>query len=151
MRDRAIPHEKNHRSRTYLIAAEDPDEDALPVVKAFVSLAIHVMDIEHVSARGMRKRLHGMYYPSAGPIRPVPCYLIGQLGKDDRHVDDITGDELISIAVDLIGGAQATVGGRFIKIDCEAIPGLVDLYERNGFRAVQNDVSSGLLEMVLFF
>jgi hypothetical protein len=81
----------------------------------------------------------------------VPCYLIGQLGKDDRHVDDITGDELISIAVELIGSAQATVGGRFIKVDCEDVPGLISLYDRNGFRTVQKEVSSGLLEMVLFF
>ncbi len=123
----------------------------LPVILAFFSLAIHTMDIDQVSSNTMKKKLHGMYYPSAGPIRPVPCYLIGQLGKDDRHVDDVTGDELISIAIDLIGSAQATVGGRFIKVDCEDAAGLVNLYERNCFRNVQNEVSSGLLEMVLFF
>jgi hypothetical protein len=73
LRERALPHEKNHRSRTYLIVAENTANDDLPVILAYFSLAIHTMDIDQVSSNTLRKKLHGMYFPLLGPSALCPA------------------------------------------------------------------------------
>ncbi len=151
LRRRAIPHEKSFKSRTYLLVDVASMSSGRPTILAFFSLAIHIMNVPDPISNSLHKRLHGLYFSKDVKLRALPCYLIGQLGKDDRYPERTTGDELLKKACQTVLGAQHAVGGRFIKIDCEDIPALVDLYQRNGFRAVQNDVSSGLLEMVLFF
>jgi len=150
LRRRAIPHEKALKSRTYLVteAGSIPEQ---PTILAYFSLAIHLMEVQGSVSKTLQKRLHGLYFPNNTRPRPLPCFIIGQIGKDARHSDRTTGSELLDMARRALLMANDIVGGRFIKIDCEDIPALVDLYQRNGFRAVQNDVSTGLLEMVLFF
>jgi predicted GNAT family N-acyltransferase len=150
LREKAINHEKSHKSRTYLLVDGYGHSDSSVV--AFISLAIHTMDIRNVSSATLKKRLHGLYYPPANnDCKPVPCYLIGQVAKDDSHTSRINGDELISMAIGLINFSQSRVGGRFIKLDCQDEPRLLELYERHGFRRVQRAEESGLVEMVRFF
>jgi hypothetical protein len=150
LRQRAITHEKSHKSRTYLIVDRYGCTDSS--VTAYFSLAIHTMDIRNVTSNTLKKKLHGLYYPPADNVcRPIPCYLIGQLAKDDSHATSMNGDELISMAIGLINLAQSQVGGRFIKLDCCDEPRLIELYERHGFGRVQREEGSGLVEMVRFF
>lgn len=150
LREKAITHEKSHMSRTYLAIDRYGCSDSSVI--AYISLAVHTMDIENISSSTMKKKLHGLYYPPANKeYKPIPCYLIGQLAKDDLHVGSMNGDELIYIALGLIDVAQSVVGGRFIKLDCMDEPRLIELYERHGFRRVQRAEESGLVEMVRFF
>ncbi len=151
LRDRAIPYEKNNKSRTYLVIDDQPSDEGRRLLLAFFTLAIHAIDINDVTSNSMRGRLHGLYLPSDGRIRPVPCYLIGQIGKDDRYSAEVTGDELILLAISIINSAHRNLGGRFIKIDCEDAPNLIALYNRNDFREVQKEDANRLVEMVRFF
>lgn len=61
--------------------------------------------------------------------------LIGQFGKNfyDGYNKLITGDELLKIACDTVKEAQRIVGGKFVYLECEDIPKLVDFYTGNGF------------------
>ena len=150
LREKAITHEKSHKSRTYLFVDGYGHRDSSVV--AYISLAIHTMDIRNISSATLKKKLHGIYYPPASnDCKPVPCYLIGQLAKNDSHARSMNGDELITTAIRLISLAQSQVGGRFIKLDCQDEPRLLELYERHGFRRVQRAEESGLVEMVRFF
>lgn len=62
-----------------------------------------------ISARkeldGYRGKIHGI------PIRAVPCYLIGQLAKNDiANHDMIVGSDILYAALDVIKIAHGAVG-----------------------------------------
>ena len=65
----------------------------------------------------------------------VSLPLIGQLGKnyDNGYNKLISGDILLKLACDKIREAQRVLGGRFVFIECEDKPELIEFYESNGF------------------
>jgi hypothetical protein len=63
----------------------------------------------------------------------VNSYLLGQLGKNNKYKDLISGDELLKLACDKISEVQQIVGGRLVYIECGDIPKLKRFYLENGF------------------
>lgn len=65
----------------------------------------------------------------------IPAPLIAQLGKNYRDGIDtlITGDELLSFAVEKVATIQQAVGGKVVYLECEDQPRLLEFYRRNGF------------------
>lgn len=61
--------------------------------------------------------------------------LIAQLGKNYAQGLDklITGDELLKIACDKVARIQFDLGGKFVYLECEDKPKLIDFYTSNGF------------------
>ncbi|MBS4869334.1 MAG: N-acetyltransferase [Eubacterium sp.] len=61
--------------------------------------------------------------------------LIGQLSKNFAGGNDslITGQELLTLALNKIKSVQNEIGGKFTYLECEDKPKLIDFYERNGF------------------
>ncbi len=92
-----------------------------------------------------------MFYTPANASHNVPCFLIGQLGKDDRSCEEIEGKDIIRYAFDALNIAHVKVGGRFIKVDCENSEGLIRFYRENGFVPIQNESGSDMVEMVMFY
>lgn len=64
-------------------------------------------------------------------------YLIAQLGKNFRIAKEsqISGADLLNIAINTIQLAQNIVGGTIVFLECENHKKLLDFYELNGFRA----------------
>lgn len=60
--------------------------------------------------------------------------MIGQLGKNYKYKELITGDELLTMAVDMLRHVQSLVGGKFIYLECENNEKLIGFYIRNGFK-----------------
>ena len=63
----------------------------------------------------------------------ISASLIGQLGKNDKYQDLISGDVLLKYACDTVQEAQSIIGGRFVYLECEDKPRLVEFYKSNGF------------------
>ena len=65
----------------------------------------------------------------------VNAPLIGQLGKNfnNNYNELITGDELLKIACNQVKLIQRVVGGKFVYLECENHPRLIEFYETNGF------------------
>lgn len=63
----------------------------------------------------------------------IPAPLIGQIGKNAKYPDLISGDELLRLACDKIKQVQVDVGGKFVYLECENTPKLLEFYQRNGF------------------
>lgn len=63
----------------------------------------------------------------------VTAPLIGQLGKNYNFKDLITGDILLEYACDTVREVQSLTGGKFVYLECEDKPFLIDFYTRNGF------------------
>lgn len=61
--------------------------------------------------------------------------LIGQLSKNFADGNDslITGQELLTLALNKIKSVQNEIGGKFTYLECEDNPKIIDFYERNGF------------------
>jgi len=64
----------------------------------------------------------------------IAALLIGQLGKNYKYKELITGDELLTMAVDMLRHVQSLVGGKFIYLECENNEKLIGFYIRNGFK-----------------
>jgi len=92
-----------------------------------------------------------MFYSPIVASHHVPCFLIGQLGKDDRSCEEIEGMDIVGYAFDALNLAHEKIGGRFIKVDCEDSEGLIRFYRENGFVPIQKDQRSGMVEMVMFY
>jgi hypothetical protein len=150
LRSKAVAHEKSSKSRTFLIVDGDSDRNGSYGILAYFSLAIHIMTISNDVSTSLKKKLI-MYYEPDDEIQKTPCYLIGQIGKNDKYPNETTGDEIIHDAIDAINVAHEKIGGRFIKVDCEKTEGLMRLYQENGFRFIQYDDRSKLNELVMFF
>ena len=146
MKERSIPFEKAHKGRTYLILEKRSSPDEAVAILAFISLALTTFRMQKEVSNSMRKRLNGIFMND-----DVPCFLIGQLGKNDRYWDRIEGSELIDYAMNFLERGHDLVGGRFVRVDCRNDERLIGFYEENGFMRVQMDDESGLLQMVRFF
>lgn len=61
--------------------------------------------------------------------------LIAQLGKNYTNGYDklISGDVLLKLACDKIKQIQFDLGGRYVYLECEDKPKLIDFYRDNGF------------------
>jgi hypothetical protein len=146
LKERSIPFEKAHKSRTYLILEKRSSPEEGIAILAYISLALASFRIQKDVSNSMRKRLNGIFMND-----DVPCFLIGQLGKNDRYWDKIEGSELIDYAMNFLEKGHDLVGGRFVRVDCREDERLIRFYEENEFMRVQMDDESGLLQMVRFF
>lgn len=145
LRTKAIPFEKADKSRTYLIVKKKSAGEKELEILAYFSIALSNMDIQESVAKSQRRRLSGIFEDKV-----IPCYLIGQLAKNDPYSDEIEGNELIEYAMVMFKTVHDLVGGRFVRVDCKNIPCLVDFYKENGFRKLQTDDKTGLLQLVRF-
>lgn len=139
IRNRAIEFEELSKAKTYLICDEAvlQDEGRLFVL-GYVSLALKVLQIpDGLSIRG-RKELDGYRGKHHGePITDIPCYLIGQLARNDGVTKErLAGKELIEEAQRIIMAAVEAVGGRFMMVECHDDPKLLKFYTDNGFKEI---------------
>lgn len=111
----------------------------------YVILALEIAPIENMVPKSMKRRLNGIFINDS-----VPCYLIGQLGKNDSYREKLGGSELLRIAEGFISRTHDAVGGRFIRVDCLNDPHLISFYSAKGFRVLQTDPSTRLCQMAKF-
>ncbi|MEI6797408.1 MAG: hypothetical protein WCK39_11140 [Methanomassiliicoccales archaeon] len=150
LRRSALQNERGHRSRTFLIldAASSPEKPL--EIMAFFTLAMGMMRISSSISRNKSRRLAGPFYDDDQIVQLTPCYLIGQMGRSATSAGRISGDRILNEAMNEIRNAWDSVGGKFVRLDCEDAPGLLSLYRRNGFEFAQRNQRTGLTEMVRF-
>ena len=145
----AINFELLDKSRTYLLIDEEAETD-IPILGYF-SIAVHSLEIPETMGGKQIRILDG--YSSKihkKTISNVPAYLIGQLAKNDLYANDVTGDELLAAAINIIEKARAVAGGRLIVIDCKPVCKLHEFYKRNGFFMIGHNDDSNLDQFVYF-
>ena len=75
--------------------------------------------------------------------------LIGQLAKNDRYCDDITGDTVIAYIFSMIEIIHNYMGGRIVTVDVrKEARGLVPFYEKHGFKALKENSDARFLQMI---
>jgi hypothetical protein len=139
----AIPFERAGKSKTYLLVHSDRNE--IEIV-AYFTVAISFMEISEKVSRNRRRKLNGIFENEI-----VPCYLIGQLAKDDDHLGDVTGNEILEAALTILQRAKVWVGGRVVRIDCRNEEKIIDFYLANGFSEIPTNGDDGLRCLVRLF
>lgn len=137
LHDRAVDFERLNKSRTYLLCDDDIfRKEGRFVILGYFSVALKVLDFPENISNRTRKMLDGLSAKLHGEvIRSVPCYLIGQLGKNSAaaHAAAVKGSEFINHALFAIRSAQNFAGGRLVLIECRDEPKLTKFYIDNHF------------------
>jgi len=148
LRDKAITFEKASRARTYLILDEEALTDGKIAIIAYFTVSMKALNLREGISKNVRKHLDGLGNKQGSTF---VVYLIGQLGKNDNYRSEIDGKELIAMAIATIKEAYDVVGGRYILVECEPVPGLKKLYEDNDFTFLQESLENdSLIQFIRF-
>ena len=148
LRDKAITFEKASRARTYLILDEEALTDGKIDIIAYFTVSMKALNLREGISKNVRKHLDGLGNKQGSTF---VVYLIGQLGKNDTYSSEIDGKELIARAIATIKEAYEVVGGRYILVECEPVPGLKKLYEDNDFTFLQESLENdSLIQFIRF-
>lgn len=79
------------------------------------------------------RRFAQQMHPDGEYVIAAP--LIGQLGKNftNGYNTLLAGDVLLKMATDKVSTIQNDLGGKFVYLECEDKPSLIDFYSQNGF------------------
>jgi hypothetical protein len=148
LRFKAIDFAKQGIAQTHLVVGDAHDE---PELLGFFSLTNKVLELSaSLLSKTDQKRAARFGVRTPRDTYQIPMPLIAQLGKNYSVslTGAITGDELLSIACDKVFALQRELGGRFVYLECEDVPFLIDFYARNGFRRIETEpVENQLIRM----
>ena len=131
----AIEFAKQSISSTYLVMASYKNNYVL-VGYYTLSNKFFCIDKEAFPSKSLRNRMKKFaQYDPAIKRYTMSAPLIGQLGKNYSHSYNtlITGDELLSLALNKVREMQMIVGGKVVYLECEDKERLIEFYSKNGF------------------
>lgn len=134
LKNRAFDFAKQGIAQTHLVFLQYKGKLRLIGYYSLTNKFISVKD-ENLS-KNLRKRVAkfgARDSSNKGYIMSAP--LIAQLGKNytDQLNKQLSGDELLKMALDKIVLIQRIAGGRVVYIECEDIEQLKEFYSRHGF------------------
>jgi len=125
---KALIFDERNKSKTYFLVNDKFD------LLAYFTISLHILKLSSHISKTIRKNLDGF----RKDIDDLPCYLIGQLGRNENvNKSDISGNTIISAAIDTIKQAQDLIGGRIVLIECANIQNLLCFYQSNDFKILQ--------------
>ncbi|PPQ49142.1 N-acetyltransferase [Paenibacillus peoriae] len=134
LKHRAIEFSKQQITQTQLVFLQYKDAPRLVAYYSLTNKSISVKD--DGLSKTLRKRI--AKFGTRDTVNKgffLPAPLIAQLGKSftDGLNQQISGDELLKMAINKIVQAQTILGGKVVYIECEDAPRLLEFYSRNGF------------------
>lgn len=133
LQEKAILFDRQGFSRTHLVYTTYKNEMVLVGYYALAYKCFVIKSGTRIS-NTLRKRIARFgQYDDVLKQYVVSAPLIGQLGKNDKYRDLISGDTLLYCACKTVEAVQELVGGRFVYLECEDKPYLIEFYKSNGF------------------
>jgi hypothetical protein len=142
IKNNALNYERKGLSRTYLYVIHQEDD---PIIVAYFTLAITATSFEGIS-RSRKAKVLG-FKPGRDAKDHFGGILVGQLARADGFdSSDISGQEMIEDAEELIEKGRYYLGGKIVYLDCK--DPLIKFYEKNGYISViQTPYSDGYYKM----
>lgn len=137
LHNKAITFERNLHSCTYLYMS-----NADKSVAGYFSIGI-TYTLTNKLDKAVVKFLDGYTDETIA----IPCYLVGQLGKNDKCKDKI-GKFLLDDALSFVDKAQGILKGCFVLIDSVNDDKVINFYKENSFIALENDKSLKSIKMI---
>ncbi|MGL6184702.1 MAG: GNAT family acetyltransferase [Clostridium chrysemydis] len=136
--------EESGKCRTYFIVDKEELENIGKIkLLGFYSLAAHNFNVKEGTSKSKVKRLDGFNKNATN----IQCWLIGQLAKNDKYANQITGKEIIEFAQESILYLYKLAGLRTILIECKHEKKLIEFYKNHGFEFLQESTVDGLVQM----
>ena len=132
IKNKAVDYEKRWFSKTYLVINEKAE------IIAYFTLALKTLFFTDEVSNSKKKYIHGL----TNKITNVPVILIGQLSKNLEFNDEISGGELLELALKVIYEIRELIGGRICLVETLADDSnekVMDFYLRNDFIKLQTD------------
>jgi len=137
LHQKAVEFQKQGISRTYLVLASYKKEYVLCGYFTLANKVLCVDKWENLDlSKSWRKRMNKFAsFDRKAQRYTLPIPLIGQLGKNytNGYNTLISGDELLTLALEKIGVIQDLIGGKVVFVECEPKDRLIEFYSRNGF------------------
>lgn len=133
---KAIEFSKQGLAKTTLVYWISDDQAEKYLVGYFAIAPKYIRVARDSVSNGLSKKLnkHGNYDIETREYIVV-APLIGQLGKNYESGNDflIYGSDLLQMAIEKVKEVQKEIGGRFVFLECEDKPKLINFYQENGF------------------
>lgn len=134
LRKKAIEFARQGFSQTHLVFASYKRN---PEIAGYFTLANKSIAISRRKlSKTLLKRINRFAaFDQATRTNYLSMPLIAQLGKNYTGGMNklISGDELLKLACDKVKQVQLDLGGKFVYLECEDKPKLIDFYSSNGF------------------
>ena len=149
---KAIEFEKMSWATTHLVFVEN---DEL-ILAGYFSLANRPLKISEKNFKKLsntqRKKLL-KYGSKEEKFIEINSFLIGQLGKnynvDDSIKNIVTGKYLLSIAYEMLASIVKVVKVKYVWLECENHPKLIDFYTNFGFTLIENYEGTNELKVLI--
>lgn len=144
LRNRAVNNEYHHATRTFLLLSEDQS------VLGFFTLAFKSMDISDFDNK--MKKIYIYSGKSPKTVMEIPTVLIAQFGKKDLFTKQITGSEMMEVALEKINELRDIIGTKIVMLDSVNNEKVIRFYQNFGFQIFGNiviDSDSNLQPMFL--
>lgn len=147
---KAIQFERAAIASTYLVFERETN-----ILVGFFSLAnkpltMSKRNFDALSNNQQNKlKQHGR---AIGQKFQINSYLIGQLGKNfsEEASNLITGGDLLTLAFDKVEEASNIIRAKYVWLECENHPKLINFYSSFGFKTITPHASKdGLVVMIL--
>lgn len=141
IRHKAVDFENRSFCRTFLVINNTD-------IIAYFTIGLKNLSFKDYVSNNRKKAIHGI----SSDVSNVPVILIGQLSKNANYDNLITGEKLLSFAVDMIRQARNIVGGRVCLVETpadEANSKVIEFYEKCGFVKLQTDDNGTMQQMYL--
>ena len=136
LRHKAIEFSRQGLSQTHLVFASYKEEWVLVAYFTLANKYISVSAADGNITSRVRKRISRFsVFDKRTKTYHLSAPLIAQLGKNfsNGYHKLISGDELLDIACEKVKYIQLELGGRFVYLECEDKPKLIQFYQDNGF------------------
>ena len=140
LKEKALDFDKRNKSRTYLIIDGDNDDEI--VILGYYTITMKNLPFSETVSKSMVKRIDGY----SNNINSAESILIGQLGKDYNHRNELSGVSLLNYAMNTVYSIHNLAGCRIVFLECLNNEKVVKFYQDNGFVFLQE--SGEYLQMI---
>ena len=128
LKEKSFDFEKRNKSRTYLLIDSERDEIA---ILGYYTLTMKSLPFEAGTSKSAIKTIDGF----RADVSSAEAILIGQVGKDFKRRNRISGKSILDHAIGDVYKVQKIVGGRIVFLECSDIEKVVKFYRDNSSRS----------------
>ena len=152
LKNSAIEFTKKQQSVTYLAFKRGEE---FPLFVGYFTLTIKPFEVgvKDIPSNTVKRKIERVArFDERTQTYSAAGYLIAQLGKNYTKAvnEEISGSELLELALSVIRKVQYRVGGMIAFLDAENHESLIEFYTRNGFHLI-SDLNSPREELIQFY
>ena len=146
LKEKALLFQEKNKAKIYFILNESSIREYKFDILGYFALSTKILHLPEELSKSQRKKIDGLY----NSISETPTFLIGQIGKNDKNKNNISGKDIIKYAQQYLKSVSNMIGGRIILVELKNNQKLINFYINNGFSLLDNNTKNeeDLLQMI---